>query len=427
MPSAATVLKDALSRLLPQPEDHHVVDEVDAFLEKLGQQLRKDRVDAKPVLGGSFAKNTWLTGDYDVDVFVAFDLRHKEDNLSDLLAKALKPWRVERVHGSRDYFQIKGKINYEIIPVLAIKRASDAQNVTDFSPKHVAWVNTQGRKLKDDIRLLKKFCKAQRVYGAESYIRGFSGHVVDILIIHYGGFIKLLKAATKWTPKTVLDHNKVYKGKALLVLNESKIQGPLVLVDPVQPDRNAAAALTQENYDRFISAAKAFLRKPSTSFFEEKKPDFEALKKKGAVLVHAKTVAEKEDVAGTKMVKAFEFLKQRLLKNEFRLVDTGWNWDKMRTPGSRVPETAKRSLGKKSKATFWFLTKEKTLPPTMTRDGPPAKMEKNAKEFKKKYKRVKTVKGRIVAIVSREFRNPEAVIKASLKDDYLSDKGSYSI
>ncbi|MBI4144846.1 nucleotidyltransferase domain-containing protein [Candidatus Woesearchaeota archaeon] len=403
----ATILKDVLTQLLPRPEDHHVVYEVDAFLTKLGQQLRKNRIDAKPVLGGSFAKDTWLTGDYDVDVFVAFDLRHKERNLSDMLAKALKPWRVDRVHGSRDYFQIKGRINYEIIPVLAIKKSSDAQNVTDFSPKHVAWVNTQGRKLKDDIRLLKKFCKAQRVYGAESYIRGFSGHVVDILIIHHGGFLKLLKAATKWHPKTILDHNNAYKGKALLVLNESKIQGPLVLIDPVQPDRNAAAALTQENYDKFIAAAKAFLTRPSPSFFTEKKPDFDVLKKKGAVLVHTKTVREKEDVAGTKMVKAFEFLKQRLLKNEFHLVDTGWNWDK------------------KATGTFWFLTKEKTLPSTMKREGPPVKLEKNAKEFRKKYKRVKSVKGRLVAIVAREFRTPQAVVKAHLKDDYLKDKGSF--
>ncbi|MBI4151242.1 nucleotidyltransferase domain-containing protein, partial [Candidatus Woesearchaeota archaeon] len=265
------ILQDALVDITPGKTDLWVVNDVRTFLQRLALELKSRKINAKPVLGGSFAKDTWLKGDYDVDVFVAFDLKYAADDLSAMLEKALKPWNVVRVHGSRDYFQLKGKINFEIIPVLAIKRAKQAQNVTDFSPKHVAWVNSKGKRLKNDIRLFKQFCKAQRIYGAESYIRGFSGHVVDILVIYYGGFLRLLKAASKWSPteKTVLDYSNQYKGQALMHLNESKIQGPLVVVDPVQPNRNAAAAIEQKPYLGLISAAKRFLKKPAAHLFVE--------------------------------------------------------------------------------------------------------------------------------------------------------------
>lgn len=395
------ILNEVLQEIKPA-KDAQAIKQVKEFLEKLGKGLKK--VNARPVLGGSFAKDSWLKSDHDVDVFVAFDMKHADHDISGLLEKALKPWKAVRVHGSRDYFQIKGKPSFEIIPVLAIRKAADARNVTDFSPKHVTWVNKNGKKFKDDIRLLKKFCKAQRIYGAESYIRGFSGHVVDILIIHYGGFMKLLKAARTWKPKTVIDHNKVYKGKALLILNASKTQGPLVIIDPVQNDRNAAAALTEETYFKFIKAAKAFLARPSKNFFEEKEPDFTALKKKGAIIINAKTLPGKEDVSGSKMVRAFVHFRTRLEKNDFKVVDAGWIWDK------------------KKSARFWYLTKEKSLPKTMEKNGPPAKMENNVKDFKKKHKKTKIVKGRVVAIVARKFLTPESVVKDALKHDYMKDK-----
>jgi len=408
MPTIPAILDEALATCKPGVSDLHIVDEVRRFLDILTSRLKKQGSDARVVLGGSFAKDTWLKGDYDVDVFVAFSMDHAQDDLSGLLAKALKPWNVDRVHGSRDYFQLKGGISYEIIPVLDIQKPSDAQNVTDFSPKHVAWVNREGKSLKDDIRLLKKFCKAQKVYGAESYIRGFSGHVVDILIIYYGGFVKLLKSAAKtWKKapeKTVLDYNNTYKGKALMMLNASKTQGPLVLIDPVQPDRNAAAALTQEKYDLFVEAARKFTARPSIEFFREKAVDIWSLKQKGAIIVDLQTLNEKEDVAGTKMVKLYDKVRVALADNEFTLTDSGWTWDR------------------KKKASFWFKVKEAKLSEKTIRKGPPAKMKESAAAFKKKYKNTRAVKGRMQAVVPREFRLAKDVIASVLKSDYAKDK-----
>ena len=162
-------------------------------------------VDARAILGGSGAKGTWLSGNHDVDIFVLFDYKKyadKSGELSNLLEKYLKKAfpkaKIERLHGSRDYFQLSFKgLMFEVVPILKISKAEQARNITDISPLHSAWVNKHAAKVKDDIRSLKQFCKANNLYGAESYIGGFSGYVLEIVTAYYGSFEKVLKASQK--------------------------------------------------------------------------------------------------------------------------------------------------------------------------------------------------------------------------------------
>jgi len=399
------MLKEVLSEIHPSREEREeTLRLVKAFLSQLNNSLKKNKCSAKAVLGGSYAKDTWLTGDYDVDVFVRFSLKNKKDSLSNLLEKALKPWKTERVHGSRDYFWVREKqFRFEIIPVLEIKKASDAENVTDFSPLHVAWVNKNCKKYKDEIRLFKKFCKAQGVYGAESYIRGFSGHVVDILVGYYKGFLPLLKAASQWKPKTIVDYYHHFDKKALFVLNRSKIQGPLIIIDPVQKERNAAAALSQEKYDGLAKAAQKFLKNPNREAFVETEIDLGKLAKLGN-LVHvcAKVPKGKEDVVGTKLLHVFEYIKRYLA--DFELKIAGWRWNK-------GPE-----------AEFWYVMKKKELPAVMTRTGPPLELKDAVMKFKKAHKKTFVSDHRIMAEIKREWRTPEAAINAAAKDQYLKQR-----
>lgn len=402
--SSSSVRKEVLSRIVPSKvERSKVLKSVKAFLDSVNKSLKKNKVSARAVLGGSYAKDTWLSGDYDVDVFVKFNLKHKDQNISDLLERALKKYKFERLHGSRDYFWVINDVKYELVPVLDIRKPKDAVNVTDFSPLHVAWVNSKGKKFKDDIRLVKKFCKASKCYGAESYIRGFSGHVVDILTIYYGGFDKLLKAATKWSAKVVLDYNNALKGKALLLLNKNKTEGPMVLVDPVQPNRNAAAALTQENFERFIFAAKSYIKKPSLDCFEEREIDFEKLRKKGHVVkVGVFSLIDKEDVAGTKFVRAFEFIRSKL--SDFSVKDSGWSWNR------------------NDEGVWWFLLETRELPKMMEWMGPPLHIEPAVKDFKKRYKNTFVKDNRLWAKLEREETRPEEVVRCLFKDDYVKSR-----
>jgi len=397
------ILRQVLEEIKPEKEK---VREVEEFLKKLNSEIKKHKIKAKATAGGSYAKKTWLKGDYDVDIFVKFNMKYKNKDLSKLLAKVLKKFKPELVHGSRDYFWVKNLIKFEIVPVLDIKKPEQAQNVTDFSPWHVKWVNEKGKKYKDDIRLAKKFMKANGVYGAESYIHGFSGHVVDILVIYYKGFLSMLRAAAKWKPKTIIDPTRKIGRKAVLVLNKSKIQGPLIVIDPVQPNRNAAAAVNTKMFEKFISAAKKFIKKPAKEAFEPKKTDWKKLQKKGTILLIETGVPKgKEDPVGAKLLKAYKFIKKKL-KDFEPIPEEVWNWDK-----------------EKNKATFGYVLKKKKLPETYERTGPPTEMKEAVKEFKKAHKKTKTKKGRVVAEIKHKHRNlKEFLEKEVFSAEYLKDK-----
>ncbi|MFC1775164.1 nucleotidyltransferase domain-containing protein [Nanoarchaeota archaeon] len=389
------ILDKVLKRIKPESKTKkELTREINDFLSKLKKKLKS----AKVVAGGSFAKNTWKKDDFDVDVFVKFDMKHKKDNLSDLLQKGLKGNKFVRVHGSRDYFQIqKGKIKYEIVPVLNIRKNSDGQNVMDFSPLHVNWVKKSIGKLHDDIILAKQFCKANKIYGAESYIGGFSGHVIDILVIFYGGFIPLLRATKNWKEQKIVDVEKVYKGKALRYLNKSKTEGPLVVIDPVQPDRNAAAAVTKKTYVKFKKVAAQFLRKPNKKFFEEKKITLENLREKKAIIVEITPLTGKRDVVGTKLLKAYEFLKKHL--KQFGIKESGWEWN--------------------DKVYFWFVLEKDRLDKEYISEGPPIEMKEAVKKFKKKHKRTFVKKGKLYAKVTQKNISIYKTISHLLKEKYF--------
>lgn len=383
-----------------KPKNNSIKKEIDKTLFTINAELKKQKIKSVAVVGGSFAKDTHLADDHDCDVFVQFDSKYKDKNISDLLQKALRKFKAERVHGSRDYFVFKNHLNYEIVPVLKITKAKDAMNVTDVSPLHVAW--TKKHKKSDEIRLAKAFCKASNIYGAESYIKGFSGHVLDILVIRYGSFMNLLKASQKWKERTVIDIEKYYKNAedALFKLNVSKLQSPLIVVDPIQPERNASAALNKEQFDVFIKKAKEFLKNPSEKFFEKKillKKDF-----KDAIIIDVKPVSGKRDIVGAKILKTYEAIKRNLEENDFEIKNSGWIWNK---------ETF-----------IWFRLKNEKINSEKIIEGPPAKMEHHAGMFRKAHKNVFEKKGRLFAKIKREYSNAKDLIKAIIKTDEVKER-----
>jgi len=348
-------------------------------------------LDAQVKLGGSVAKGTYLKKDFDCDIFVMFDKKCK--NISDLLGKALKG--VTRIHGSRDYFQItKYGINFEIVPVIKIKKPSDALNVTDCSPLHVDWIKEKiGKKpsLRNEIILAKLFLKANGLYGAESYIKGFSGHVLDILIVNYGSFLKLLKQVMKWKPQVLIDVNK-HKG----VLNNSKIEGPLIVVDPIQPDRNAAAAVGLEKFNLLKKYAKEFIDNPNKSYFIKKKISLAQIKKnQNYFVIEATPVEGKKDVVGCKCLKVYEIL-CRILKG-FEVKKSGWEMGKT--------------------AVYWFVFEKGRLDSEFIRTGPKITLKDHARNFKKKHNTFEK-KGRLYAKIKRDKTTPKKVAYDMIKSKF---------
>ena len=94
----------------------------------------------------------------------------------------------------------------------------------------------------------------------------------------------MLKSSLKWKSKEVIDPSNFYPQKdALFQLNQSKQQSPIIIIDPVDKSRNAAAALSKEKLINFQRHAWEYLKQPNTSFFLEKElslKDFQAQTKK---------------------------------------------------------------------------------------------------------------------------------------------------
>ena len=186
-------------------------------------------------------------------------------------------------------------------------------------------------------------------------------------------------------------------------MNQSKLHSPLIVIDPVQPKRNASAALKQDKFEEFVQAAKKFLKKPSKKFFEEKKTDYDALAKKGN-LIKLDIMAKKgkEDIIGTKLLKAFEYFRSKF--RAFDLVDNGWEWNK------------------KTKAIFWFVIKNKKLSATEIRTGPPTSIKIAVKHFKKKHKKTFTKKGRIMTYAKRKYKTPAELVRFLTKKEHIKTR-----
>ena len=405
----SAVEQRVLKRLTPPKRQPPVVA---ATLKKVQMAIKQQQLLATVTLGGSTAKGTNLANDYDVDIFVRFSPEYDDKTLSDRLQKILKSVfkKLERVHGSRDYFHVQlGKFLFEFIPVQHITSWQEARNVTDMSPLHVEYVAKhieEKPELAGDIRLTKQFCKAAKIYGAESYIGGFSGHVVDLLNIYYGGFRQLLTAAAKWPAKVIIDPEH-HHDNPMVALNDAKVYAPLVIVDPIQPDRNSAAAVTELAFKRLKDAAKAYLAAQQEEFFIIHPLDTKSFKAthKDAT-IHVITLmpqAGKKDVVGAKCFKVYQHLTEHLLKAGFTIIESKWEF----TP---------------KKATLLFAVPKTLLPAEEEWVGPPIARTADVARFQQAHNATFTRSGKIYAMERRKYRDAKKLIADLLKTAYVRER-----
>jgi tRNA nucleotidyltransferase (CCA-adding enzyme) len=255
-----------------------------------------------------------------------------------------------------------------------VKNPKEAENITDLSYFHVNYIKKKMKteKIIEDVRLAKAFCHANKCYGAESYISGFSGYAIELLIYHYKGFLNFVKAIAKIEGKEIVDIEKSYKSKYEIAmnLNSAKMASPIVLIDPTYKERNALAALSRETFLKFQTVCKNFLKNPSLKNFEKKEIDLEKVKK-GAekkkeefILMKAETEKQEGDVAGSKLLKFYRHLSEEIEK---------------------FYKTGKRGFeyNEKREAEFFFVVKKKD---EIIQAGPNLRDKDNVSIFKKHHK-----------------------------------------
>jgi len=398
-------MKTVLKRIVPAKKEQ-------LELKKIAQKIIKKITIpyTKTILGGSSAKNTYLKDNNEIDMYVKFNLKkYQELDISNILKEHLgKKFEIKTLHGSRDYYHLQhGKFTIELIPILDIKKPEQARNITDISPFHAKWVNKH--KLKDDIRLAKAFAKANKFYGAESFIKGFSGYSLEILTIHYKGFDNMLKAVSKWKTKTVLDPQKWYKKfNPILFLNKSKTLSPLVIVDPVQDTRNVTAVVSREKYNLFKKTAKAYLKNSKESYFVEEPFCLEKISKKhkkhNLIAINLQPLEGKRDVVGAKILKVHNFIEKELKKHNFSLKSSGWHWQ--------------------DTALLYYVIENVELSKKVKHYGPPKEQKERLKHFKQTWKNysVRTEKGISYVTIPRKYLTPEELINDILLNEYITKR-----
>ena len=193
-----TILKEVLKRTKPTKAER---EKVESFASSVVKKLEK--TGHKASIEGSLAKDTWVSGNHDLDVFLFFDTSVPRPKLE---AEGLKIGKCvirelggkpEIAYAEHPYVKATLKnFNLDVVPCYSIKKATDLQSAVDRTPFHTAYIKkslTTGQK--GQVRALKQFMKGIGVYSAKEKVRGFSGYLCELLVTHYGDFQTVARAA----------------------------------------------------------------------------------------------------------------------------------------------------------------------------------------------------------------------------------------
>lgn len=252
MNRVASVLAKAKGLALPSDDQGRRMGELArSLLAKARRSAAKFPQTRGALVGGSFAKGTWLPGHVDLDIFVKFDPSTPEREFE---KAGLEIGRmVTKGHpGGKKFAQhpyteatVEG-VRVNIVPCFAVRKG-EWKSAADRSPFHVDVVKRLPEETKTQVRLLKLFMNAVGVYGAEIERRGFSGYAAEVLVMKFGGAAEVLA----WFSETA----SLKKGRAF------------TLPDPVDPGRDLGIAVSGESFGAMVLASREFLRSPGLGFF----------------------------------------------------------------------------------------------------------------------------------------------------------------
>ncbi len=346
------LLEEVLNKIKPSKEEREKIQSIaNSFI----SLLRKKKISC--FIGGSVGKDTFLRNLKDIDIYL---LMNDEEELEDIKNKLFDLFdKIYVLKGSREYFHIWYKdFLFECIPILNIDKPENAVNTTDISKFHVEFVKSkikENSKLREEILLLKYFLKQKELYGAESYIKGFSGYLSEVLVIHFGSFLNVLCFFSK------IKELPVNIGVNNVLLEEFKKRGKINdyfnISDPVLISRNLGMAVSKENFYRLIFESKKFLN----NFNFKREDKYEKLKRfwinnkrkleKGYRCCEIKLNLEKLylnyfnwDIVGSKVLKLKEKIERELKEKMFGVVRTVFKINKEKKEGRILLITTRFSL-----------------------------------------------------------------------------------
>lgn len=369
---------------------------------------------------GSAARGTWLSGTHDIDVFISFpeETSRKElETLGMAVARevAKHAEHAEDRHAEHPYLNIIYKsFDVDLVPCFRVASASQIKSAVDRTPFHNDFVKPRIKGHEDEVLLLKQFMRGGGVYGSELKTQGFSGYLTELLVIHYGSFKNTICAACTWKPGEKID---------IMQHEEIEHEEPLVVIDPTDPRRNVAAALSLDKFCIFIDHCREFLKSPELSFFFpvsllplEDSEIMEKLesRKSTQLAVVFKTPDVVEDVLFPQLYKMEQAVAALLKEYDFTVIKTGvWS-------------------GKTETAVMLELISG-TLPNVKKHVGPPVWVKVHAEKFKEKYQAADCVfggyieNGKYVFEIQRKYPTAKGLLEDRLKSCSLGKQVHQSV
>ncbi len=350
-------------------------------------------------LGGSYAKGTWLKGKLDLDIFVKMKKETDEKKFEEIGIKigydSMKKFNPFMRYSEHPYVEARAQgTRVNVVPCYDVE-IGQWKSAADRSSFHTRFIleNLDGIK-KDEVRLLKKFLGGIGIYGAEIATEGFGGYVSEVLIYHYGSFLKVLEAAANFSQGQVIGSPA------------KKFETAFVLIDPVDNNRNLGTAISAQNFGTFILAARALLKKQSLVFFNGKKslPDKNNLK--NVLVVKFGYKKRSPDIIWGQVKRGSSALAVQLELGGFKVLRKGATTDE------------------KSEAAMLFLLHSTTIEKFMVKNGPDVFRKPESESFILRNSKNKLIwvddQGKILSLQQREFHDAKKFLQSLLRKNLAS-------
>ena len=311
-------------------------------------------------LGGSYAKGTWVpekpVDNVDIDIFVKFNKKTSEKDFrnigTEIGFESLKKYKPYTRHAEHPFVEaIIDGTRVNVVPCYDVNKG-EWKSATDRSIYHTKFMLQKlSNSMKGDVRILKKFLQHIEVYGAEIAKEGFSGYVTEALIFYFGSFEKTIKKISELKKGQVI-------GKST-----KKFDSFVVIIDPIDNNRNLGTAISIENLGKFVLASRAFLRNPSKNFF--KKPISKRIMRNTdkIIVVQFKVKERSDDIVWGQIKRASNALKTQLELGGFTVLRN-----------SSVKD-------EKENAALVFLLHAKKIENSLVRSGPEISSKEHCEKF----------------------------------------------
>lgn len=333
MPQALEqVCAEVSEKITPRSEERTRILELAEGLRRKVVTAAEEEMRVKVRVEGSVAKDTWLSGEPEIDIFMRVPTTIPREEFGTtclrIAREATKGFRQVERFAEHPYLESTvDNTRVNIVPCYQVD-LGEWISATDRTPFHTDYVKARlNEEICREIRLLKKFMKGVGVYGAEIRVGGFSGYLCELLVLNYGSFIQVLKSFADWKGRGIIDYEGLYEGEQEDF--ERIFEEPLVVVDPVDKGRNVAAAVREERLNEFVAAARVFLKNPNLRFFYPPKivalssrELVKVLETRGSAVVFVQfgKVNAVPDVLWGQLYKSQKSLRKMLERHDFNLI-----------------------------------------------------------------------------------------------------------